>query len=314
MFRRLEPPEKEKIMCCNRKMNKTIKAWKITTDDYKRAFGLPDEPQNAQSEGEENAPTGNIPNPKLEKALDFAIRTREFEIGLFWKRSNMFMLLTGAAFVGLYTVTNASGIYNLLITRLSKKGHSLDDAITNLIQGSYFYALIIAFAGLVFAIAWHLICRGSLFWQKNWEAHIAALQRPLMGPIYDYAHYDDAHNKPCNPLKAYPFSVSKIMNITTFAVILFWLIVLIKILMDIAELNSVVKQFQNLKGWWLLIGGIIICVICLSFRYLCKSSFIGHIDKNEADAQQEPDTSCPFIELSTWGSRLARSKKTGSGV
>ena len=52
-------------MCCNRKKNKTIKAWKITTDDYKRAFGLPDEPQNAQSEGEENAPTGNIPNPKL---------------------------------------------------------------------------------------------------------------------------------------------------------------------------------------------------------------------------------------------------------
>lgn len=306
-------------MCCNRKKNKTIKAWKITTDDYKRAFGLPDEPQNAQSEGEENAPTGNIPNPKLEKALDFAIRTREFEIGLFWKRSNMFMLLTGAAFVGLYTVTNASGIYNLLITRLSKKGHSLDDAITNLIQGSYFYALIIAFAGLVFAIAWHLICRGSLFWQKNWEAHIAALQRPLMGPIYDYAHYDDddATNKVCNPLEAYPFSVSKIMNVTTFAVILFWFIALITIIMDIAGLNPVASLFkllQNLKGWWLAIGGIIIIgAIFLLFVCLCKSGFA---DKNthEADAQQEPDTSCPFIELSTWGSRLARSKKTGSGV
>ena len=301
--------------------NAAIKAWKITTDDYKRAFDLPDEPQNTQSEGKENAPNGNIPNPKLEKALDFAIRTREFEIGLFWKRSNMFMLLTGAAFVGLYTVTNASGICNLLLTRLSKKGSSLDDAITNLIQGSYFYALIIAFAGLVFAIAWHLICRGSLFWPKNWEAHIAALQRPLMGPIYDYVHYDDAHNKPCNPLKAYPFSVSKIMNVTTFAVILFWLIVLIKIIMDIIGFNPIAfcfEQFQNHKGCCLVIGGIIMLIfiggVFPLFRYLCKSSFIDYIDKNEADTQQEPDISCPFIELSTWGSRLARSKKTGFGV
>ena len=56
----------------------------------------------------------------MEKALDFAIRTREFEIGLFWKRSNMFMLLTGAAFVGLYTVTNASDIYNLLLNKIER--------------------------------------------------------------------------------------------------------------------------------------------------------------------------------------------------
>ena len=41
---------------------------------------------------------------KWEKALNFAVKTREFEIELSWKRSNMFMLMNGAAFVGFYTI------------------------------------------------------------------------------------------------------------------------------------------------------------------------------------------------------------------
>ncbi|MGI5107790.1 hypothetical protein H0R94_12335 [Treponema socranskii] len=98
---------------------------------------------------------------KWEKALNFAVKTREFEIELYWKRSNMFMLMNGAAFVGFYTVAKECPF-----------------------KGKRLYELIILLLGFTFAVAWHLICRGSLFWQENWEAHIDALEEPVMGPMY----------------------------------------------------------------------------------------------------------------------------------
>ena len=287
--------------------NKAIKPRRITADEYKKAFEPSNDEQNMQVKND-----GTAPYSKLEKALEFAIRTREFEIGLFWKRSNMFMLLTGAAFVGLYTVTNPSGILNVLLTGLGKQEASLNNTIASLIQSSHFYALIITLAGLVFAIAWHLICRGSLFWQKNWEAHISALERPLMGPIYDYAHYpSETNTQKCCPLKAYPFSVSKIMNLTTFFVIVFWVIALIKILLDIAGVNLITSLFQplqNLADHIPLAGGIVTALIAVGvpllfvwlFMCKCQSSFAGYNDTAKNDTQQDSNDECPFIELETW--------------
>ena len=298
--------------------NKATKPRRITADEYKKSFETSNDEQNTQVKND-----GTVPYSKLEKALEFAIRTREFEIGLFWKRSNMFMLLTGAAFVGLYTVTNPSGIHNVLLTGLGKQEASLNDTITGLIQSSHFYAFIITLAGLVFAIAWHLICRGSLFWQKNWEAHISALERPLMGSIYDYAHYPpETNTQPCSPLKAYPFSVSKIMNLTTFFVMVFWVIALIKILLDIAGVNLITYLFQPLQnladrmplligGVAVLIGGIIFFLFVRLFMRKCQSSFAGYNDTAKNDTQQDSNDECPFIELKTW---VVFDKEKGSGA
>ena len=294
--------------------NKAIKPRRITADEYKKAFEPSNDEQNTQVKND-----GTAPYSKLEKALEFAIRTREFEIGLFWKRSNMFMLLTGAAFVGLYTVTNPSGILNVLLTGLGKQEASLNNTIAALIQSSHFYAFIITLAGLVFAIAWHLICRGSLFWQKNWEAHISALERPLMGPIYDYAHYPpETNTQRCCPLKAYPFSVSKIMNLTTFFVIVFWVVALIKILLDIAGVNLITYLFQPLQNLAdripLLIGIVAILIgVIIFFLFMCKcrSSFAGYNYTAKNDTQQKSNDESPFIELETW---VVFDKEKGSGT
>ena len=294
--------------------NKAIKPRRITADEYKKSFEPSNDEQNTQVKND-----GTAPYSKLEKALEFAIRTREFEIGLFWKRSNMFMLLTGAAFVGLYTVTNPSGILNVLLTGLGKQEASLNNTIAALIQSSHFYAFIITLAGLVFAIAWHLICRGSLFWQKNWEAHISALERPLMGPIYDYAHYPaETNTQRCCPLKAYPFSVSKIMNLTTFFVIVFWVVALIKILLDIAGVNLITYLFQplqNLADRMPLAGGVvailIAVIIFLLFMCKCQSSFAGYNYTAKNDTQQKSNDESPFIELETW---VVFDKEKGSGT
>ena len=233
------------------------------------------------------------------------------------------MLLTGAAFVGLYTVTNPSGILNVLLTGLGKQEASLNNTIASLIQSSHFYALIITLAGLVFAIAWHLICRGSLFWQKNWEAHISALERPLMGPIYDYAHYPpETNTHTCCPLKAYPFSVSKIMNLTTFFVMVFWVIALIKILLDSAGVNLITYLFQplqNLADRMPLVGGGVAILIGVGvpllfvwlFMRKCKSSFAGYNYTAKNDTQQKLNDESPFIELETW---VVFGKEKGSGT
>ena len=294
--------------------NKATKPRRITADEYKKSFETSNDEQNTQVKND-----GAAPYSKLEEALEFAIRTREFEIGLFWKRSNMFMLLTGAAFVGLYTVTNPSGILNVLLTGLGKQEASLNNTIKSLIQSSHFYALIITLAGLVFAIAWHLICRGSLFWQKNWEAHISALERPLMGPIYDYAHYpSETNTQPCSPLKAYPFSVSKIMNLTTFFVMVFWVIALIKILLDIAGVNLITYLFQplqNLADRMPLAGGVVAIliggIIFFLFMRKCPSSFAGYNYTAKNNTQQKSNDACPFIELETW---VVFDKEKGSGA
>ena len=308
-------------MWCWKKEAET-KPRRITADEYKKAFEPSNDEQNTQVKND-----GAAPYSKLEKALEFAIRTREFEIGLFWKRSNMFMLLTGAAFVGLYTVTNPSGILNVLLTGLGNQEASLNNTIAGLIQSSHFYALIITLAGLVFAIAWHLICRGSLFWQKNWEAHISALERPLMGPIYDYAHYPPETNtqRRC-PLKAYPFSVSKIMNLTTFLVIVFWVIALIKILLDSAGVNLITYLFQplqNLADRMPLVGRIVTALIGVGvpllfvwlfmhlFMRKCQSSFAGYNYTAKNDTQQKSNDESPFIELETW---VVFDKEKGSGT
>ena len=79
--------KKEETMWCWKKKAET-KPRRITADEYKKAFEPSNDEQNTQVKND-----GAAPYSKLEKALEFAIRTREFEIGLFWKRSNMFMLL-----------------------------------------------------------------------------------------------------------------------------------------------------------------------------------------------------------------------------
>lgn len=207
---------------------------------------------------------------KWEKALNFAVKTREFEIELYWKRSNMFMLMNGAAFVGFYTV--AAGEH---------------------FKENRLYALIILLLGFTFAVAWHLICRGSLFWQENWEAHIDALEEPVMGPMYRYVHYKgESKYRPWKLVKSYPYSVSKIMALTSFLVILFWIVTFILSFSNlfpcaVLELNKNIAVIAVLAG----------IVIVFLFHCLCKSGFMNE-DHDGTDSEKNPKAE--FIARKSW--------------
>ena len=218
---------------------------------------------------------------KWEKALNFAVKTREFEIELYWKRSNMFMLMNGAAFVGFYTVAKEC-----------------------FFKGKRLYELIILLLGFTFAVAWHLICRGSLFWQENWEAHIDALEDLVMGPIYRYVHYKgESKYRPWKLVKSYPYSVSKIMALTSFLAIFFWIVTLIVTLIlpaILCLLNTCVPSALKLCKDELTIAAIAILAgigIGFLFHRLCKSGFMNE-DPDGTDSEKNPKAE--FIARKSW--------------
>ncbi|WP_368648956.1 hypothetical protein ABRY95_12305 [Castellaniella ginsengisoli] len=91
-----------------------------------------------------------------EKALEIALRTREFEIELYWKRTTYFSIIVGALFVGYYTVRDSTEIYKPLISLM----------------------------GALISLGWLLANKGSKYWQENWEHHVEALEDYGVGPIF----------------------------------------------------------------------------------------------------------------------------------
>lgn len=101
---------------------------------------------------------------KREKALEFAIRCREFEISKYWTRAGYFW-----AFI---TVIYAA--YFHVLKFYSDKTFDF----------GHFPTLALAALGFVFSIAWILSSKGSKHWQENWERHVARLGESIMGPIH----------------------------------------------------------------------------------------------------------------------------------
>ncbi len=96
---------------------------------------------------------------KAEKALEYALDTRKFEIEMYWKRATYFWALIAVAF---------AGYFGVLSTDAEAK----------------YYSFIIACVGIVFSWAWLLVNKGSKYWQENWENHVSLLEDYLIGPLY----------------------------------------------------------------------------------------------------------------------------------
>ncbi len=101
------------------------------------------------------------------RALKEALDIRKFEIDLYWKRTGFFW-----AFI---TV-----IYAALFAVLCKYA---DCPVTY----SFFVPVISVLSGLgfFFSVAWHMVNKGSKFWQKNWEQNVSLLERSEIGPLYE---------------------------------------------------------------------------------------------------------------------------------
>jgi len=83
------------------------------------------------------------------KLFEIALATRNFEISLFWQRSNYFLVLNTALAVGFFSVKEKR------------------------------YALVLAGIGVISALLWFFVNLGSKYWQSRWEHELAIRERRL---------------------------------------------------------------------------------------------------------------------------------------
>ena len=84
-----------------------------------------------------------------EKIYQIAIDTRNFEIQLFWQRSNYFLVLNTAIAVGLFSVKEPV------------------------------YAVILGAFGVVTSFLWFRVNLGSKYWQSRWEHRASTIEKQL---------------------------------------------------------------------------------------------------------------------------------------
>ena len=112
---------------------------------------------------------GKSHSRRQKAALERAWETRNFEIGLYWKRATYFWTIIGVLFAG----------YALVASRVAEVA-AQPAQLAPLIS----LKVALACVGLVLSAAWYLVNRGSSAWQRNWEAHVDALEDEITGPIY----------------------------------------------------------------------------------------------------------------------------------
>jgi len=156
---------------------------------------------------QEDFSTGDnsLPIPRRAEAVKQALDIRKFEIDLYWRRATYFWTFIGAAFVA-YGV--AQNLREPMRSDLSVFAGCL---------------------GLVFSVAWYCVNRGSKQWQANWEYHVDNLENPVMGPLYKTVISAPKPIGLRNKLQSCligpgNFSVSKVNQIVSVFVTVFWMI------------------------------------------------------------------------------------------
>lgn len=101
-------------------------------------------------------------------ALEVALDTRKFEIGLYWQRTRYFF----GAFLAL-------GGFSLILALLGLCGKVEQDLIYTLL-------ITVECVGIVAASAWVCANRGSKYWQVNWEQYVDVLGEDFIGPLFQH--------------------------------------------------------------------------------------------------------------------------------
>ncbi len=171
---------------------------------------------------------------KLEKALEIALDTRKFEIGLYWKRTGYFVLFIGAVFIGYYKIMQTA---ESSIGKYQKE----------------WLLLLLAALGFLLSLLWYMANRGSKFWQENWEAHIEELSTHLGIPIFGIIK--SRKHSICNVMGQYPFSVSKVNQMVSFLITISWILIFIK------ELSAKIDMSFLKEHCWIIFIAIVPVII-----------------------------------------------------
>lgn len=186
----------------------------------------------------------------LKKALDI----RKFEIDLYWKRTGFFW-----AFI---TV-----IYTALFAVLCKY-------VEHSCEYSIFVPVISTLAGLgfFFSVAWHMVNKGSKFWQENWEKHVSLLEKSEIGPLYDVFLNPKTTGSRWSPTKEFDFSVTKVNM---------WASTLISVISFFGFVGMNLWLIFKQKEVWYLVLLPSFFVLLFIFCLICKSNGNNDIEIEE---------------------------------
>jgi hypothetical protein len=82
-----------------------------------------------------------------------ALETRNFEISLFWQRSNYFLVLNTAIAIGFFLKANNN------------------------------FQIILSVFGIIVSLLWFFINQGSKFWQSRWETRLKKVEDDISKDI-----------------------------------------------------------------------------------------------------------------------------------
>ena len=183
-------------------------------------------------------------SPKRKEALDKALDVRKFEIELYWKRTQYFWAILAATFAGYAILVSAK--------EPSYENHLAQFSIVSL--------------GMVFALGWYLVNRGSKYWQLNWEKHVDMLENDLMGPLFKTTI--SAKDFPFWRLSGpYRFSVSKVNQLISLYVFFFWFFIWGRLVWAYLKIPVICKEID----WTPVLIGILTIVVLIGFFVAGKS-------------------------------------------
>ena len=198
------------------------------------------------------------------RALKEAQDVRKFEIDLYWKRTGFFW-----AFI---TV-----IYTALFSVLCKYIDCPN-------KYSFFVPVISTLSGLgfFFSVAWHMVNKGSKFWQKNWENHVSLLEKSEIGPLYDVFLNPKTTGSRWKPTEEFDFSVTKVNM---------WASTLVSLFSLLASIFCSIWLFKKSEHNFLsFIPATIICIISILI-------FIFQQGNTDIEIEEENSTELNMIYI-----------------
>ena len=179
------------------------------------------------------------------RALEYALDIRKFEIELYWRRATYFWTLIAATFAGYLALASASSKPLLLF--------------------------LVGCIGLVLSLGWYLVNRGSKYWQTNWERHVDCLEDEFIGPLYKTT-ISNQQFRFFRFWDGYPYSVSKINQLISLFVFMVWLGIAIA-----SFLTLICPSFMSSDGTWTrvvawLLGATTILFVGALFWLACGGS------------------------------------------
>ena len=142
----------------------------------------------------------NEDSPSREERLfKIALETRNFEILLYWQRSNYFLVLNTALAVGFFSVNrlmkkafgdrlpHGRGSVNTCKHAVAILSRAREQAVYCLFQHpakEQAYAVTLASLGAIASTLWFLVNAGSKYWQSRWEQEVIVREQssPPMTP------------------------------------------------------------------------------------------------------------------------------------